>query len=600
MGAALRAGQTSNVSQPHEPCVGVPDTEIDRKEMSSSGVAASPFRSPNAVPPAQPKTGSKETAGHAIVRTLEEHGITRAYVVPGESYLEVLDGLHDSTIDVVVCRHEGGASYMAEADGKTGTTPGIAMVTRGPGAANAHVGLHTAWQDSTAMILFVGLIPMAHRQKEAFQEFDIRAWFDSGVKRVMVLDSPERAAELTAEAVFAASSGRPGPVVVGLPEDVLRMEVPAVNHPPLPIAKGGMTSSDTLALKTALESANRPLFVTGGSDWDGQTAASFTEWLERHHIAAAAEWRTEGVVSFDSPSYVGPIGYGRPKPTYDLLEETDLLVFVGTLPGDVLTNGYIARQGFGKRNFLVSMDSLLRGRSGAVSHHIVAKPSTFVRDLVGIDLSPRHDWSSWTAQMREQQTQFATLPAVYEGDSPARMDTLMGELVPRLRDDAIVTFGAGEHTNWAHRYFPTRKFPSMLSAGNGSMGYSVPAAVAASLQFPDREVVTIAGDGEFLMNGQELATAAQYGLAPLVVVMDNQEYGTIRTHQERYHPGRISGTQLVNPDFAGMADAYGGHGFRVERESDIRPAVEEALNTTRAHRKFALIHLLVEQRVQAC
>jgi len=537
-----------------------------------------------------------ETAGHAIVRTLEEHGIPRAYVVPGESYLEVLDGLHGSSIDTIVTRQEGGAAYMADAEGKLSDLPGIVMVTRGPGAANALVGIHAAWQDSTPVVLFIGLIPKPHRQREAFQEFDIQGWFERGAKRVFVLDSAERASEITTEALFAARSGRPGPVVVGLPEDIIRERIAVTQYPPIPVATGGISRSDATALRDALGSAQKPLVVTGGSDWTPAASNLLTGWLEHAGIAAAAEWRTEGVVSWDSPSYVGPVGYGRPKPTYDLFAETDLVIFIGTLPGDVLTS-YIARQDWASTNFLVSMDPMLRGRSGAVSHQIVAKPASFVRDLVALDIEPHAEWSTWTAKMRAQQESFAALPEPGM-TGPARMDSLMAHLVPALDDDAIVTLGAGEHTNWAHRYFPVRQYPAMVSAGNGSMGYSIPSAVAASLEFPERQVVTIAGDGEFLMNGQELATARQYGATPLVVVMDNAEYGTIRTHQERQHPDRVSGTQLVNPDFAAMAVAFGGYGVRVEDESQIPRAVADALAATREGR-FALIHLIVEQRAQA-
>lgn len=547
----------------------------------------------------QPETTTAtttETAGHAIVRTLEEHGIPRAYVVPGESYLEVLDGLHESSIETIITRQEGGAAYMADAEGKLTDLPGIVMVTRGPGAANALVGLHTAWQDSTPLVLFIGLIPKEHRQREAFQEFDIHGWFEKGAKRVFVLDSADRASEITAEAIFAARSGRPGPVVVGLPEDIIREQVAINPHPPIPVASGGISRADAVALTDALAEAKKPLFVTGGSDWTPESSRLLTGWLERQGIAAAAEWRTEGVVGYDSPSYVGPIGYGRPKPTYDLFEETDLVVFVGTLPGDVLTS-YIARQGWDSKNFIVSMDALMRGRSGAVSHQIVSKPAAFVRDLVSLDIEPKPEWAAWTALMRAQQEEFAALPEPGTA-GPARMDSLMAHLVPQLDDDALITLGAGEHTNWAHRYFPVRRYPAMVSAGNGSMGYSIPSAVAASLDFPHRQVVTIAGDGEFLMNGQELATARQYGANPLVVIMDNAEYGTIRTHQERHHPGRVSGTQLVNPDFAAMAAAFGGFGIRVEDESQIAQGVADALAATREGR-FALIHLIVEQRAQA-
>ncbi|MCF3140853.1 thiamine pyrophosphate-dependent enzyme [Paenarthrobacter sp. AR 02] len=540
-----------------------------------------------------------ESAGHVIVESLAAHGVERTYVVPGESFLDVLDGLHSSDIETIVCRHEGGAAYMAEADGKMNQLPGIAMVTRGPGAANAHVGLHTAWQDSTPMVLFVGLIPFAHRDREAFQEFDIKAWFDTGAKRVMVLDHPERASEIVAEAMFAAMSGRPGPVVVGLPEDVIRQQIPNTIHPAIPVATGGMTVTDTSAIAEALAASSKPLFVTGGNDWTQHGADELTSWLEKHHIPAAAEWRTEGTVSFDSPSYVGPIGYGRPRPTYNLLDETDLLIFVGTVPGDVITDGFVCRQDWTKNNFLVTIDPSLRGRSGPVSYQIVAKPDVFVRDLTKIDLPVKDEWKSWTARMRAEQEAFAALPPAEPTEGQAKMDTLMANLVPTLPHDAMVTFGAGEHTNWAHRYFPTRRYASMISARNGSMGYSVPSAIAASLAHPERRIVTIAGDGEFLMNGQELATAAQYGATPLVIVMDNQEYGTIRTHQERHYPQRISGTQLKNPEFALMAKAFGGFGVKVEHDHEVPAAIQDALTAIDKEKVFALIHIVVEQRTKA-
>ncbi|MET1155061.1 thiamine pyrophosphate-dependent enzyme [Arthrobacter sp.] len=552
-----------------------------------------------AIPDTVNGSGALKSAGHVIVDSLIAHGVERTFVVPGESFLDVLDGLHGSGIETVVCRHEGGAAYMAEADGKMNQRPGVAMVTRGPGAANAHVGLHTAWQDSTPMLLFVGLIPFAHRDREAFQEFDIKAWFDTGAKRVMVLDHPERASEIVAEAMFAAMSGRPGPVVVGLPEDIIRARIDPALHPAIPVASGGMSSTDAGALAEALAQSKKPLFVTGGNDWSQDAARELTEWLETHHIPAAAEWRTQGTVSFDSPCYVGPIGYGRPRPTFDLLEETDLLVFVGTVPGDVITDGFVCRQDWNKKNFLVTIDPSLRGRSGPVSRQILAKPEAFVRDLVNIDAPVKEEWKAWTARMRAEQQSFARLPPSAPGDGPAKMNTLMANLVPLLPEDAMVTFGAGEHTNWAHRYFPTRRYASMISARNGSMGYSVPSAIAASLASPNRRVVTIAGDGEFLMNGQELATAAQYGATPLIIVMDNQEYGTIRTHQERHYPSRVSGTQLKNPDFGMMARAFGGFGITVTEDKDVPAALEAALAAIDQDGVFALVHLVVEQRVKA-
>lgn len=541
----------------------------------------------------------RKSAGHQIVESLEAHGVKRVYVVPGESYLDVLDGLHGSSIETVVCRHEGGAAYMAEADGKLNDIPGVAMVTRGPGAANAHVGLHTAWQDSTAMVLFVGLIPFEHREKEAFQEFDPKRWFASGAKRVMVLDHPARASEVVAEAMFAASAGRPGPVVVGLPEDVITELVDTPIHPTIPVALGGMTVDDWKSLRTSLLESEKPLFVTGGNDWTLQSTQALTSWLEEHSLPAAAEWRTEGTVPFDSPSYIGPIGYGRPNFSKDLLAETDLIVFVGTVPGDVITSGFTSRQNWNQRNFIVTIDPSLRGRSGPISHQIVAKPHSFVRDLVRMDLPVKDSWREWTQRLRAKQEEWSAAPSTTPREGKATMETLMGNLVERLPQDAMVTFGAGEHTNWAHRYFPTRGYASMISARNGSMGYSVPSAVSACLNNPGRVVVTIAGDGEFLMNGQELATAAQYGAKPLVIVMDNAEYGTIRTHQESHYPGRVSGTQLKNPDFAKFAESFGGVGIRVETDAEVPAAVERALETVQRGDTFALIHLIVEQRQKA-
>lgn len=546
-----------------------------------------------------PATQLTESAGHIIVDSLVAHGVKRVYVVPGESFLDVLDGLHDSPINTIVCRHEGGATYMAEADGKMKQVPGVAMVTRGPGAANAHVGLHTAWQDSTPLVLFVGLIPSPHRDREAFQDFDIKAWFDTGAKRVMVLDDAERASEIVAEAMFSAMNGQPGPVVVGLPEDVMLRHIQPELHPFIPVATGGMTNADLTAIAEGLMNSSKPLFVTGGNDWTQAGADQLTRWLEKHHIPAAAEWRTQGTVPFDSPSYVGPVGYGRPRPTYELLEGADFLVFVGTVPGDVITDEFVCRQDWSKQNFLVSIDPSLRGRSGPVSWQIMAKPDAFVRDLVTLDLPVKEEWKAWTSRTRDEQANFSKLPAASPSSGPARMNTLMANLVPTLPDDAMVTFGAGEHTNWAHRYFPTRRYASMVSARNGSMGYSVPSAIAASLETPGRRVVTIAGDGEFLMNGQELATAAQYGATPLVVVMDNQEYGTIRTHQERRYPLRVSGTQLQNPDFALIAEACGGFGIRVENDVDVPEALKAALKAIDEDHVFALIHLIIEQRVKA-
>jgi acetolactate synthase-1/2/3 large subunit len=536
------------------------------------------------------------SAGHTIVRSLVAHGVQRVYCVPGESYLDVLDGLHDSPIATVVCRHEGGAAYMAEAEGKMSAVPGVAMVTRGPGAANAFVAVHTAWQDATPMVLFVGLIPVGDRDRESFQEFDIRAWFGTSAKRVLVLDEPERASEIVAEAFFAARSGRPGPVVVGLPEDVITQPGPSQTHPVLPIALGGTSAEDADVITDALARSDRPLFITGGNDWTPQATARLTTWLEQHHIPAASDWRANGVVSWDSPAYVGSFGYGRDDTVARMLEEADLVVTVGTVLGDVLTDGYRLRQGLDANNIVVSMDTSLRGRSGALTHQVVAKPAAFIAEISHLDVPVRDAWRPWTEPGRAAQERYALLPGGGLSDGPVSMDTVMAHLVPDLPPDAVVTFGAGNHSGWAHRYFPTRTYASMLSTRNGSMGYSIPSAVAASLAAPGRRIVSVVGDGEFMMNGNELATARQYGATPLVLIMDNGQYGTIRAHQEQHYPGRISGTQLNNPDFAVIAQGCGAHGERVTRDRDVPAALKRALAAVDGGRP-AVLHLVVDPDV---
>ncbi|WP_416139842.1 thiamine pyrophosphate-dependent enzyme [Halomonas sp. HK25] len=537
-------------------------------------------------------------AGQAIVDSLALHGVKRVFVVPGESYLAVLDGLHGSSIDTVVCRHEGGAAYMAEAHGKLTGQPGVAMVTRGPGAANAFVALHTAWQDAVPMVLFVGLIPVADRMREAFQEFDPHAWFGTQCKRVFVLDEAERASEVVAEAFFAASSGRPGPVVIGLPEDVITHAVPGELHPVLPVAEGGVSPRELNELKAALLVASRPLLYIGGQRWTPEAAAAVTRFAEHNGIPVVQDWRATDRVPFDSPVNCGSLGYGRTEATLAMFEQADVLVAVGALPTDVPTEGFTARQGHGRTNILVNIDTGLRGRSGAVTRQLIATPVAFAEAVADLDLGRAAAWRDWCAEGRAAQVAFSTLPALEQlpltRPGTAHMSAVVGELVKRLPTDAVYSFGAGNHCAWAQRFLPTRTFPSQLSTRNGSMGYSVPAAVAASLESRERLCVVVAGDGEFMMNGQEIATAVQHGAAMLMLVMDNGQYGTIRSHQEMHFPERVSGTQLANPDFAGLCRAYGGHGETVLDNDEAAGAVERALRAVIELRRPALIHVVTD------
>ncbi|WP_246528046.1 thiamine pyrophosphate-dependent enzyme [Pseudarthrobacter albicanus] len=543
----------------------------------------------------------KTHAGQAIVDSLALHGVDRVFAVPGESYLAVLDGLHGADIETIVCRQEGGAAYMAEAHGKFTGEPGVAMVTRGPGAANAFVAIHAAWQDATPMVLFVGLIPVADRQRESFQEFDPNAWFGTQAKRVFVLEEASRASEVVAEAFFAAKSGRPGPVIVGLPEDVITHEFTGALHPVLTVAEGAVSAAELELITTALARAEKPVIFAGGPRWTPESAAAVTRFAETNGIPVIQDWRASDRIPFGSEVYAGALGYGRTQETVRMFADADVLLAIGALPTDVPTDGYKIRQSMDATNIVVNIDTTLRGRSGAVTAHILASPVAFADAVKDVQLGKAAQWDAWRAAGRTAQAAFsalpdlATLPATREGTG--HMSAVIAELVRRLPKDAVYSFGAGNHCAWAQTYLPTNVFPSQLSMRNGSMGYSVPAAVAASLQSPGRLAVAVAGDGEFLMNGQEFATAVQYGAAMLIIVMDNGQYGTIRDHQEHHFPGRVSGTQLSNPDFAAFARAFGGHGETVTNDGDAAIAVERALKAVRDQRIPAIIHVVTDPQI---
>lgn len=540
--------------------------------------------------------------GKAIVESLIEHGVERVFIVPGESYLSVLDGLHGSRIETVICRHEGGASYMAEAHGKLTGAPGVAMVTRGPGAANAFVAVHAAWQDATPMVLFVGLVPVSDRERESFQEFDPNAWFGTQAKRVFTLDDPLRASQVVAEAFFAARSGRPGPVIVGLPEDVISEPFTGTIEPAIPVAEGAVSPADLAQLTEALASARRPLIFAGGPRWSADSAAAITRFAERNRIPVVHDWRASDRIPFDSPVNAGWLGFGRSGHAAQMFAETDVLVCIGALPTDVPTEGYTLRQAPGATIIVVNIDTALRGGSGPVTGHILASPVAFADAVDGVDLGRTTEWDEWCAAGNRAHRDSAAIPAPeawpQTAHDTAHMSAVIAEIVKRLPQDAIYTFGAGNHCLWAQHFLPTNVFPSQLSMRNGSMGYSVPAAVAASKQAPQRLVVAVAGDGEFLMNGQELATAVQYRAPFLTVVMDNGQYGTIRDHQDAKYPGRISGTQLQNPDFAAYARAFGAHGETVATDSDAAAAVSRALDAVENERIPALIHVITDPTIR--
>lgn len=537
-------------------------------------------------------------AGKAIAESLALHGVDRVFIVPGESYLAVLDGLYDTNIETVVCRHEAAAAYMADAYGKFMNKPGVAMVTRGPGAAQAFTGIHTAWQDAVPMVLFVGLIPVWDRERESFQEFDPKAWFGTQCKRVFVLDSADRASEVVAEAFFAAQEGRPGPVVVGLPEDIIQGIFTADLHPVLPIAQGAVGQDELSAMMQALEQAQKPLLFVGGQHWDAEAAQGMTQFAEKNNIPVLHDWRAADRIPFTSPVNAGYLGYGRDDAAVKQYEEADVVVVVGTVPSDVPTDGYQLRQNMDAITYVVNIDTSLRGRSGAITHQVLATPRAFAKVVKDIQLAHSDAREKWCHAAHQAQMAYAALPSVQDlpatAPNTAHMTALIAAIAKRLPHDAVYSFGAGNHCIWAQRYLPTNVFPSQLSARNGAMGYGLPAGIVASLQ-SGRLSVVIAGDGEFMMNEAELATAVAYNAPVLVVIMDNQQYGTIRLHQEQHYPGRVSGTQLHNPDCAILAQAFGAYGAKITDDSQIEAAVAGAFHAIYEENRPAVLHIVTDQ-----
>ena len=513
------------------------------------------------------------SAGHLIVKTLEAQGVSRVYAVPGESYLDVLDGLHDSSIQTVVTRHEGGAGFMALAEGRLGGVPGIAMVTRGPGAANALIAIHTAWQDATAMVLFVGLIPLADRGRDSFQEFSLEGWFSTTSKGVFVLDDEHQAGDLVARALRLASTGRPGPVVVGLPEDVLvrLTDSPLPATLPLPDAAPGTAGLGKLA--TLLRAARRPAIIVGGDGWDAATSAALADFAADAHVPVLADWRAYDAIDHDARAYAGWLGYGRAERTVAALNDADLLLFIGGTRSDVLSEGYKAA--LDTPTIVVSADAELIGHAGRVDAHIGVSPAEFVAALPAGDTLRGTRGPAWMETLRNEQLAF-TRPGP-DGGTGVDLGIAFEALEAALDRDRIITYGAGNATLWGHRYLSHHGPNSLVGPRNGAMGLSVPAAVAASIMYPGRHVVAVCGDGDFFMNAQELAVSFAHGGTPLVIVADNGIFGTIVAHQQQHYPQRPSGTSMENPNFAQWIESFGGHGEFVASTAEFAPALERAL-----------------------
>ena len=527
------------------------------------------------------------TGGRILVDQLVAQGCDRLFTVPGESFLAVLDSLHDTpSIEVVVCRQEGGVAFMACADGALTHRPGIAFVTRGPGATNAAIGVHVAMQDSQPMILFIGDVDRGTRDREAFQEVDFAAMFGPLAKWVARIDDARRIPEYVARAYAVAMNGRPGPVVIALPEDMLLDAVEAVDRPRVEHVAQAPDPDAMERLADLLATAERPLAIVGGAGWDRVAGEDFAAWADRAKMPVAAAFRRQDAIPNDCPAWAGNLGYGPNPKLVERVKAADLLLVVGARLGEATTDGYtlISPEHPGQRLVHVHPDANELGSTYRTDLAICATMAEFAEALAAVDGPAHGDAEAANAAWREWST-----PRAREG---VTLD--LGPCVAAMREalpaDTIICNGAGNFSGWWHRYWPYAGPGTQLAPTAGAMGYGVPAAVAASLRRPGRSVVAVAGDGDFLMNGQELATAVQHGASLLVIVVDNGWYGTIRMHQEREFPGRVSGTRLGNPDFAALARAYGCWAERVERTEDFAPARARAA----AQGGVKLLHLVTD------
>ncbi|WP_336659992.1 thiamine pyrophosphate-dependent enzyme [Leucobacter sp. USHLN153] len=538
------------------------------------------------------------SAGHLMVRQLEEQGVERVYCVPGESYLDVLDGLYDSKIRTVVCRQEGGAGMMAMSEARLTGRAGVAMVTRGPGAANAMIALHNAWQDGTPLVLFVGLIDSRERGREAFQDFSLEGWFGSTAKWVVTLDNPREAARVVAHAFAVAESGKPGPVVIGVPEDILRHRVEASTEVPVASQRVMPLESDLDEVIDQLQAANAPTIIIGGEVWSAEAAAAVARIGEQLQVPIAADFRAADLVDNASEAYVGMLGYGRDPGLAAFVGESDLLLFLGCGRTDVLSEGYTI--GNDATTIISSTDAEHQGHYGRVDRSFTLSPANFVvalsERLATRGAEAAHDSAARAERLGRARRAFEAFSTpTADGAERADLGVVMQAIAELREPDAIVTYGAGNYAVWPQRYLTSHVYPSLVAPKNGAMGLSVPSGVAAALVSPERQVLTFAGDGCFLMNGQEIATAVAEGTNVTFFVFDNGIYGTIRVHQEREYPGRVSGTRLQNPDFAQFAESFGATGFTIEQPEQAREVVQRALATE----GVKLVHVFSDPEVRS-
>jgi acetolactate synthase-1/2/3 large subunit len=535
-------------------------------------------------------TGGPRTGGRILVDQLRLQGVDTVFGVPGESYLEVLDALHDTPeIRFVICRQEGGAAMMATAHGELTGRPGIAMVTRGPGATNASAGVHVAQQDSVPMILFVGQIDRGSRERDTFQEVDYRRMFGGMAKWVAEIEDAARIPEFVHRAFATAMAGRPGPVVLALPEDMLVETADVPDGRPAAPVEAAPAAEAMAELHRLLARAERPMVILGGGGWTAAGTADLARFLDANDLPTACGFRRQDLLRNDHRCYAGHIGLGPNPKLAERIRSSDLVLAIGARLGETTSQSFTLLDVPRPRQCFVHVhnDAEELGRVFQADLAIPSGMNRFAFAAAELTPVPRRPWATATAAAHAEELAWRA-PTRIPG--ALQLGEIVAGLAARLPEDTIVTNGAGNYAIWANRFFAYRGLGTQLAPTSGSMGYGLPAAVAAKLAHPARTVVCFAGDGCFLMTGQEFATAVQYDLPIVVVVVDNGMYGTIRMHQEREHPGRVSGTPLRNPDFAALARAYGGFGARVETTEAFAPAFAEAVASGRP----ALLHLLLD------
>jgi acetolactate synthase I/II/III large subunit len=530
------------------------------------------------------------TGGQILIDQLVAQGVKHVFCVPGESYLPALDAMHDAPLAVTVCRQEGGAAMMAEAHGKLTGRPGICFVTRGPGATNASPGVHVAQQDSTPMILLVGQVDSGVRGRDAFQELDYRAVFGSMAKWVTEIDSAARIPELLARAFHVAMSGRPGPVVIALSEDVLRAIAVCEDAPAVRISEAVPSAADFELVERMLAQAERPVIIAGGSRWDTAASSILQEFARQRDMPVCVTFRRQSIFPGSHPNYIGDLGVGANPALLKAIQDSDLLVLLGTRLSEAASQGYTLIDVPLPKQKLIHIHPGAEelGRVYQADLALNVSPRGFLQAAAEATPSGVGKRGDYMQSLRRMYLNWSETPT----EVPGRFN--LGEVVSELRRKlpgaVTITTGAGNYAAWVNRFFQFKEFGILLAPTSGSMGYGIPAAVAALRLDPKRSVIAFAGDGCFLMNGQEFATAVQYDLPLIVIIADNGAYGTIRMHQEMNYPGRVVGTDLRNPNFAQYAAAFGGHGERIEKTEDFMPAFERAV----ASGKPSILHCVID------